>query len=278
MDNDSSDKSADKVRADFPKVHIIESGENLGFARANNLGLASAQGRYILFLNPDTCFINDSLKQCINFYKQTPDAGLVGCRLLNSNRSLQPGCYMFPGLFAYAVINLGLHVLLPRSLHRKWMLKNSDFDDILKVDWMRGAFMLVSREKLEQIGMFDEQIFMYGEDMDLCLRAKLKGYQNYYFPHTQIIHHGNQSGQIRFGDQRLATTINSLDYVLNKHFGASFSEKYEFLTSFTARLKAIKHWVKYLLLPTKYSKREKEKMTYYFAVANLNWILFLKKT
>lgn len=277
VDNDSSDNSSERVRTEFPWAQVIESSENLGFARANNLGYARAQGRHILFLNPDTSFINDSLKQCINFYDQSPNAGLVGCRLLNSDLTLQPGCYMFPGLFAYTFINLGLHILLPCPLRRNWMLKNSDFDDILKVDWMRGAFMLISREKLERIGMFDEQIFMYGEDMDLCLRAKQRDYQNYYFPHTQIIHHGNQSGQIRFGNKRLAITFKSMDYVLNKHFGASFSAKYEFLTSLTARLKAIIHGVKYMLLPKKYSKPEKEKMIFYLAVAHLNWVLFLKK-
>lgn len=244
VDNRSRDGSAEMVAREFPQVLLIESGDNLGFSRANNLGLAKAIGRYILFLNPDTLFIDGSLVPCWQFAEEHPEAGLIGCRLLNGDGSLQKGSFISPGLFATLFINLGLHVFLPATRRRRLFLCDKDYEHNQKIDWMRGAFMLIERNKLERIGYFDEHLFMYAEDLDLCLRARQAGWQNYYFAGSRIVHYGNASAQHQFGDRRLQAVFRSLDYVYRKHYGAAYTRRYLVILAVTSLLKALRYRLK----------------------------------
>jgi len=278
VDNHSSDQSQLMVKQEFPMVQLIESGENFGFARANNLALQKASGQYILFLNPDTIFIDDSLHDLLNFYKGKQDAGFLGCLLLNQDHTFQQSCFALPGLIGHTLANTGLYIFLPRILRQKIAYRISDFNSIMKVDWMRGAFMLISRNKLDRTGYFDDTIFMYGEDLDICLRCQKQGYHNYFFPLTTIVHYGNQSGQIRFGEQRLFTIFQSQHYVYQKHFGATFTACHELITSVTAWIKSFQHWIKSVYLSGDKRKYEREKCGYYNDVANLAWQFVFKSS
>jgi hypothetical protein len=244
IDNLSQDGSVEMVRTEFPHVQLIEAGDNLGFGRANNLGLRQAQGRYVLFLNSDTLFIDSSLIRCMQFADEHPDAGFIGCRLLNADGSFQKGSFMTPGLFATLFINLGLYIFFPASLKRSCFLCDRDYDRNQIIDWMCGAFMLIDRTKLEQIGYFDERLFMYSEDLDLCLRAKQARWHNYYFADARIIHYGNQSAQYLFGDRRLQAVFRSLVYVYRKHFGVSYTRRYLVILTGTSWLKTLHYCIK----------------------------------
>ncbi len=241
VDNQSHDASADMVQKEFPQTLLIQAGDNLGFSKANNLGLRQAQGRYVLFLNPDTLFIDDSLMRCLRFVWEHPAAGLVGCRLLNADRSLQKGSFISLGLFCTLFVNLGLHVFLPNAWRRRLFLVDRDYDHVQKIDWMRGAFMLIEREKLDRVGFFDENLFMYAEDLDLCLRVKQAGWQNYYCNECAVIHYGNASAQHQFGDRRLQAVFKSLDYVYRKHYGLHYTRRYLNILAITSWLKALRY-------------------------------------
>lgn len=273
-DNNSSDKSTEMVKKEFPQVILIENQENIGFGCANNCALFHASGDYILFLNPDTQFIDRSLHKTLHFYTQKPNAGFVGCRLLNPDRTLQPGSFQFPSLFMHLIVNLGLYVFLPASQRRKAAFLTPDYDKTRSVDWMRGAFLLIDKQKLQLIGAFDEKIYMYGEDLDICLRAKAAGLINYYFADTQIIHHGNQAGQIRFGDQRLRTIYRSFDYVAKKHKDERFTARYEFITFFTSVLKVLRCKLRFLYLSSSKQEAMKTRGSLHQEIAKINWELW----
>jgi GT2 family glycosyltransferase len=277
VDNHSEDGSGEMVKEIFSEVFLVNSGKNLGFARANNLGVRQASGQFILFLNPDTLFIDDSLEKVVDFYARTPGAGFVGCRLLNGDGSLQPSAFPFPGLWGFAAANLGLHVFLPPFLRRKIVFKKEDYQSLLQVDWMRGAFLLASRKNLEEIGYFDENLFMYAEDLDLCLRMKKSGRQNYYFPETQIIHYGNQAGELRFGTERLQRTFEAFDYVATKHFGKGFARRYELITSITSLLKAARCEMIRLFLPARRAS-EIARQQHYREIARITWKLAWRRS
>lgn len=273
-DNASTDGSVEMVKSEFPMVMLLENRENLGFGSANNRGLQKATGDMILFLNPDTQFIDASLKKTIAFYQQRLEAGFVGCRLLNADHSLQPSAFQFPGLLAHLAVNLGLHIFLPTVYRKKIAFLPRDHDNTFPVAWMRGAFLLINKEKLHRIGIFDEAIYMYGEDLDLCLRARQTGLTNYYFADARIVHLGNQAGEIRFGDQRLSTIYRSFDYVAKKHFGKDFAARYELITSITSFLKVMQ--CNLLLLFSGVVKRKliRQRRLVHDQISRINWRLW----
>jgi GT2 family glycosyltransferase len=261
VDNHSSDGSRSMMQKKFPSVKVIDSGDNVGFARANNLGLQKTRGKYILFLNPDTRFIDCSLRSCLEAYSTLSGGGFVGCRLLNSDFSFQQSCFPFHKIVRFILANSGLHHLLPARIRRKMNYRRQDFNSIMEVDWMRGAFMFIGKDKLKKIGHFDERLFMYGEDVDICLRARKMGFHNYYYPSTQIIHHENQSGKVFFGGKRLAATFQSNDYVIKKHFGRFTAAGIELVTCITAFVKRFRY---------------PEKNDLYGEIIRINWQLCRK--
>lgn len=201
VDNASSDGSAAFLRKRFPQdaypdLHIIDSGSNLGFGKANNLAARMVQGRYVLFLNPDTVVTEHTLGDCLRFADAHPQMGGLGVKMLRDN-----------GDFAYesrrglptpwtAFCKMsGLAALFPHSrLFGRYYLRYLDRDEASEIDIVSGAFLMVRREALDRVGLFDERFFMYGEDIDLSYRLLLGGYKNYYLP-TPILHYKGESTQ-----------------------------------------------------------------------------------
>ena len=222
VDNASSDGTPVFLKRHFHDVLLIENSENLGFARANNIGMALSRGEFICLLNPDTIVQEDTFVALISFFKENHDAGMLGAKVLNPDGSLQLACRRsFPTPWVALTKIIGLARLFPRStLFGKYNLTYLDPEQTAEVEAISGSFMLVRRSVVQQVGGFDEDFFMYGEDLDWCYRIRQAGWKIYYVPKTQIIHFkGESSKKSPFQQRRLFYEAMRL-FVL-KHFNKS---------------------------------------------------------
>lgn len=197
VDNASSDGTVPYLRMEFPSVKTIANHHNLGFAKANNQAIKKSTGDYICLINPDTIVQEDTFSTLIGFFKDHPQAGCVGCKILNPDGSLQLACRRsYPTPWVALTKIVGLAKLFPKSrLFGRYNLTFLDPDKIEKVEAISGSFMLVKRGVFHKIGGLDESYFMYGEDLDWCYRINTAGYSIYYVPQTQIIHFKGESSK-----------------------------------------------------------------------------------
>jgi GT2 family glycosyltransferase len=194
VDNASPETGVESLTELFAGIKIIRSSENLGFARANNQGFRISTGRYVLLLNPDTLLIESSLDVMLRHIQLLPDAGIVGCKLLNSDRSVQlSSIQKFPNILNQVVDAEYMLSRWPRfPLWNIGPLFCSDVK-LTKAEVISGACMLLRHEVFEKVGMFSEDYFMYAEDLDLNYKVRKAGFTNYYVGETAIIHHGGRS-------------------------------------------------------------------------------------
>lgn len=190
IDNASQDASADLVRKEFPEIKLISNLRNLGYAKACNLGIKEAKGRYFFILNPDTKLSAGSLEAMVRFMDENPRCGILGPKLLDGGGRAEFSCRAFPSYSAAFFNRYSLLTrIFPHSKYANRYLKtNCPHDTIIEVDWVSGAAMLIRKECLNQAGNFDEGFFMYCEDVDLCKRAKDKGWQVLYYPSLELTH------------------------------------------------------------------------------------------
>ncbi len=185
IDNASKDETCKIIETKFSQVKLVRNSQNIGFAAAANQGAKAAHGQYLLFLNPDTTVKSGSIAKMIDFLKSKKDAAAVGCKVLNLDGTLQPSCGKFPTI---------LRILFDRvkflNVNNGIQIRNQNFYKITQtVDWVSASAILVKKSVFASLGGFNENIFMYGEDIDLCFRAQKAGYMNYLFPNLQIIHY-----------------------------------------------------------------------------------------
>ncbi|MFC7679246.1 glycosyltransferase family 2 protein [Paenibacillus sp. GCM10028914] len=199
IDNNSQDASVDMIRELFPQVTLIANSDNTGFAKANNQGMDIAGGRYILLLNSDTVVLEDTLQTMIDFMDRNPITGASGCKVVLPDGSLDKACKRgFPTPSASFYYAFGLSRLFPdKPKFNQYQLGYLDSDQEYPVDCLVGAFMMVRRETIEQVGGLDEEFFMYGEDIDWCYRIKEAGWGIHYYPLTHIIHYKGGSARRR---------------------------------------------------------------------------------
>jgi N-acetylglucosaminyl-diphospho-decaprenol L-rhamnosyltransferase len=195
VDSYSADDSVDMVRRHFPWVELIACEENVGFPRGNNLGLAQANGRYILLLNPDTEVVGDALATMVAYAETHPKVGAIGPQLLNPDGSVQSSRRRFPTLVTAIFESTWLESFAPASILRHYYVQDLVDEEIAVVDWVTGACLLVRREVVDQIGGLDENYFMYSEELDWCHRIKLAGWQIVYLPTARVIHHVGKSSE-----------------------------------------------------------------------------------
>jgi len=219
IDNASTDGSVEMVKKDFPQVTLIENSKNRGFAAANNQGIDISKGRYVLLLNSDTVVLDNAIAKTAAFADSHPEAAVVGCRVLNPDRTLQPTCFMFPSILNMLLSSTYLYKLFPKSKffgreRMTWWNRN----DIREVDVVTGCFMLVRQDVIKKVGSMDEQFFMYGEETDWCYRFKQAGWKILFTPFAEIIHLGGQSAE-----QKAVTMIvqirKSILQFMKKHHG-----------------------------------------------------------
>jgi hypothetical protein len=194
VDNASSDSSVTMVRAEFPRLILIENTENRGFAAANNQGIAIANGRYNLLLNPDTVILDGAIQKSVIFAEQQPTCGVVGIRNDRPDGTLVKNCFQFASIQNMMISLFGLHRLFPRNrfLGRERMTW-WDYLTTRQVDVVAGCFMLVRREAIDLVGGMDEEYFMYGEEMDWCWQLQRAGWKTFYYPEARIMHYGGMS-------------------------------------------------------------------------------------
>ncbi|MDX1741813.1 MAG: glycosyltransferase family 2 protein, partial [Rhodothermales bacterium] len=212
VDNNSVDGSVEALRRCYPDVRIIENRENVGFGAANNQAIRESTGRFLLILNPDTIVQEDTLDEMVAFMIDHPDAGAVGCRILNPDGTFareSRRAFPTPSVAFYRIS--GLSRLFPRSPRfGRYNLTHLPENEIAEVDALSGSCMMLRRAALcharsgssekprvpipqQPTRLFDEDFFMYGEDLDLCYRIQEDGWKIYYTPATRIIHYKGES-------------------------------------------------------------------------------------
>lgn len=191
IDNNSDDGSQDMLAKEFPQVHAILNRDNHGFAGGNNQGMAVAQGRYVLLLNPDTLVLDNAIDTCIDYADAPANArvGVLGCQVWEDAKTIQKTCFQFPSPQNILLTTLGLTRRFPHSrLLSRSEMGWWDRRDEREVDVISGMFMLVRREALDQVGMMDDSYFMYAEEADWCYRFWKAGWKLLFTPRARIMH------------------------------------------------------------------------------------------
>lgn len=205
LDNGSSEPILPEIKKFFPEVLWLDSKENLGFGKGCNLAEKQATKPYLFFINPDTIISKNAFHEMLQFMEEHPESGTVGCRILNEDGSLQWACRRsFPTIVSAVSKTIGLAALFPKNKTlASYNMTYADPDEMTEVDAISGSFFCMRRDLYEKLGGFDEDFFMYGEDLDLCFRAKVAGCKNYYTPSTNILHFKGQSCRTRRWDSYL---------------------------------------------------------------------------
>lgn len=228
IDNNSKDDSVQHIQQQYPMVTLIANDDNVGFSRANNQGIRIAQGRYILLLNSDTIVEPDTLDIMIRFMDEQPKVGASGCKVVLPDGSLDKACRRgFPTPSASFYYAFGFSKLFPNNPRfNQYQLGFMDPDGSYPIDCLVGAFMLVRREAIDQVGMLDEEFFMYGEDIDWCYRIKEAGWKNYYYAETKITHYKGASSRRK--PFKIIYEFHRAMYLFHrKHY----RKKYSFITN-----------------------------------------------
>lgn len=191
VDNGSTDGSADAVKGSFPSVRVIENDGNFGFSRAANQGLRGASGRYLLLLNPDTEVKKGSLRRLVTFMEGHPEAGCAGPRLLHADGTPQNSIANFPSL----VTELLNKSLLRRFFPGRYPGKERFYPEPIPVDSVIGACMIVRRKVIEEVGLLDEDYFLFLEETDWCYRMKRAGWKVYHVPGAEVIHYQGKGAE-----------------------------------------------------------------------------------
>lgn len=192
IDNGSRDSSLEAIRSAYPEVKLIETGENAGFSRANNLGVHNSRGRYILFLNSDTQILNGAVQKMVNILGESPSVGIVAPKQVDGEGKLQLSWGAFPTLSSEIVRKVFHHRLSLNDARIRDYLEER-YSGLSEVDWVSGSCFMVRRQALTEAGLFDRNFFMYFEDIDLCRRVKDRGWQIQYNAELGIIHYGGVS-------------------------------------------------------------------------------------
>jgi N-acetylglucosaminyl-diphospho-decaprenol L-rhamnosyltransferase len=222
VDNASTDGSVEMVRDRFPQAHLIANSENVGFARANNQALVEATGQYLLLLNSDARLAPGSLTELIRWADNKPKAGIVGVKLLNPNGSFQAAWNRFPTPISAWLEPWGLWAWLTRNPYYPSCPPDLAVD-ARPCDWVGGACLLARAEAVRQVGYLDERFFLNGEEVDWCYRMHQAGWQVWYTPSIEVVHHGGASGN-RKEFQALARLYHSKVAFIGKHYGRLTAE------------------------------------------------------
>lgn len=262
VDNASEDGSVQMVKENFPDVRIIENDRNNGFIKANNQGIEISKGRYVLLLNSDTILLNNAIAKTVKFADDDPKAAVVGCRVLNSDQTLQRTCFMYPSLLNTFLSATYLYKVFPRSRffgreHMTWC----DFNEPMEVETVCGCYSLVRKEAIEQVGLMDERYFVYGDDPDWCYRFKKAGWKIMFSPDGRIIHYGGQTTSRKARAFRLQLEGSKLIFMKLHASKAAFPFAC-FLVGLFFFLR-IPYWLTFGLLRTKEGKKPIEQAVTY---------------
>lgn len=222
IDNASRDGSADYIRQTWPHVELLANDSNVGFGRANNQALPLVRSGNVLLLNTDAFVRQDSLRAALDVLRRHPECGIAGVRLIGRDGAVQPSCRYFPTAWNQLLVRTGLSKVFPRTR----LVDDMPWDDrrAAECDWVPGAFLLIRRAVIDQVGFFDPRFFLYYEEVDLCRAAKAAGWTVRYCPDTDVVHVGGESarsdGKLSSAGRQLpALQVESELLYFRKHYG-----------------------------------------------------------
>lgn len=225
IDNDSKDDSCAMVKANFPSVTLIKNTSNIGFSKANNQAVKVAKGTYVCILNPDTVVAEDTFKTILNFADTQTNLGIIGCRLVDGSGSFLPESKR-----NIPVVKIAIKKIFGNS--QPYYASHIKEHDTAKVEILVGAFMILKRSLYDTLKGFDEDYFMYGEDIDFSYKSLNEGYDNYYFGGTTIIHYKGES--TRRNEIYLKRFYGAMQIFYKKHFKTNFF--FDLVVSFGIKL------------------------------------------
>ena len=221
VDNNSTDDSCQMMKTRFPQIKLIENKENTGFPKGNNIGVAEAKGEYICILNPDTVVAEDTFEKILNTKNWQLNTGIIGCKLIDGTGNFLPEskrCIPTPWV-AFTKI-FGLYKIFPKTkIFNQYYAQHLTENQSGNVEILVGAFILMKRELYNEVGGFDENCFMYSDDIDLSYMVLKKGKWNYYFAETIVIHYKGES-TLKDGTY-MKRFQEAMDYFYAKHFEKS---------------------------------------------------------
>jgi len=221
VDNNSSDDSCEMIKMRFPNVKLLVNNSNLGFPKGNNIGVAAANGDYICILNPDTVVASDTFEKILAFAEKQENLGIVGCKLIDGTGNFLPESKRgIPTPFVALTKIFGLYKLFPNwGLFNRYYAQHLTENETGKTAILVGAFMIMKRDLYNEIGGFDENCFMYSDDIDLSYMALKSGKLNYYFHETSVIHYKGES-TIKDG-LYMKRFREAMQFFYNKHYKSS---------------------------------------------------------
>jgi hypothetical protein len=233
--NATSDDSEEAIKKDFPKVKLIVNKDKLSFTHNHNMVMERGKGKYVLVLNDDTVMLDGALKKMVDFMETSPDVGILGCKILNADGSLQWSCgKSFSHKFEHFKSGM-LNQFLP-------FLQKQFFKETEEVSWVTGACLLARSKALERVGLFDENIIIYYEDGDLCHRMIQAGWKVVFYPQAEIIHYHGQTRKQHLGRDTFIIYKSRL-YFFAKHYKSSTYHLIRGLTFLEVILRCIKSWL-----------------------------------
>jgi GT2 family glycosyltransferase len=208
IDNNSQDGTSEMIKNEFPEIILIKNKENRGVAPARNQGMTIANGKYVLILDADVELIENSILKLYECMESNSGCGIVGSKLVSTERQLQFSCKRFPNLLSFIFRRLEHFGVIKNSKTLRYhTMQDWDHKEVKEVDYLIGACQFIRGEVIKKIGMYDDKIFYGPEDIDFCLRIWKAGWTVIYNPHTQIVHH----------EQRI-TKKNIFSSISLKHF------------------------------------------------------------
>lgn len=241
VDNASPEGGVERISQQFPFVKLVKSDENLGFARANNLGFAKSAGQYVLLLNPDTKLVGSAIKIMLDRIKSLPDAGIVGCKLLNDDFTISTtSIQKFPTILNQLLTVERLRLRFPAC--PLWDIAPLFRDNVapVKVDVIPGACMMIRRDVFERVGLLSESYFMYAEDIDLNFKVMRLGFSSYYIAEAQIIHFGGRSSSRQTVSQwSTVMTYRAMAQFFRSSRGPAYGAAYRAAMGFGAAVRLI---------------------------------------
>jgi GT2 family glycosyltransferase len=230
VDNASVDGSISMVKEQFPQVRVIENQINVGFAHGNNQAIRKSTGKYVMLLNPDTEIKAGALDKLLQFLEENPNAGAVGAKLISPNGSLQNSCH--PDLTLTRELWRLFHL---DKLHNygTYNMQKWDMCYPRQVDVLQGAALVIREEALKQVGLLDEDYFMYTEEVDLCFRLRQAGWTLHWIPKAEVLHYGGQSTKLVAEKMFLALYESRLKF-FRKHYGSPTARGYKLVLTAAA--------------------------------------------
>jgi GT2 family glycosyltransferase len=227
VDNSSKDDGLEPILKRYTKIQFINNSKNVGFARANNQGAKIASGDFLLFLNPDTTMIEDAVESMLDYIRSDSSIGILGPKVLNPDQTTQFSCRKFTTVWSGLFNRYSLTTrLFPNNRYsRDYLMLDYDHNSIRSVDWVSGCCMMVPDSTFKKVNGFDENYFLFIEDVDLCQAIKKKGLRVVYFPNAKIFHKISSSNS-RSASQVIIKRHQGMIYYNQKHLKTNFMIRY----------------------------------------------------